>query len=90
MGVLREALAENMRRQRRALGLSQEELAHRAEIDRTYVSSLERRIYGATIDMVERLAGALGVEPHELLLPVEGKAPARTPRPRSGTGQPVE
>ena len=74
MGVLREALAENMRRRRRALGLSQEELAHRAEIDRTYVSSLERRVYGATIDMVERLAGALGVEPHELLRPVEGKA----------------
>ena len=73
MGVLREALAENMRRRRRALGLSQEELAHRAEIDRTYVSSLERRVYGATIDMVERLAGALGVEPHELLRPVEGK-----------------
>ncbi len=73
MGVLREALAENMRRRRHALGLSQEELAHRAEIDRTYVSSLERRVYGATIDMVERLADALGVEPHELLRPVEGK-----------------
>jgi transcriptional regulator with XRE-family HTH domain len=73
MSVLRKALAENMRQRRRALGLSQEELAHRAEIDRTYVSSLERRVYGATIDMVERLAGALGVEPHELLRPLEGK-----------------
>jgi len=40
--------------------------------------------------MVERLAGALGLEPHELLRPVEGKAPARTPGLRSGTGQPVE
>ena len=41
----------------------------RADIDRTYVSSLERMQYAATIDMVESLAGALGVTAHELLTP---------------------
>ena len=64
---IREVLATNLRRRRREVGMSQEELAHRAEIDRTYVSSLERCIYGATIDVVDRLAKVLGVEASELL-----------------------
>jgi transcriptional regulator with XRE-family HTH domain len=50
-----------------ATGLSQEELAHRADIDRTYVSSLERCQYSATVDMIEKLARVLGVEAAELL-----------------------
>ena len=66
---IREVLARNLRRYRAEQGLSQEELAHRADIDRTYVSSLERMQYAATIDMVESLAGALGVTAHELLTP---------------------
>ena len=40
--TLRGVLATNLKRFRLAAGLSQEELAHRADIDRTYVSSLER------------------------------------------------
>lgn len=87
MGV-RETLAENLRRRRRELGVSQEELAHRAELDRTYVSSLERCVYGATIDVVERIAGVLGTEPFELLRPVEGPAPAPAPVPRR-RGRPI-
>jgi predicted transcriptional regulator len=39
---LRKALAANLKRIRLAAKLSQEELAHRADMDRTYVSSLER------------------------------------------------
>lgn len=60
-------LALNLRKQRRLAGLSQEELAHRAELDRTYISALERSVYGATIDVVDRLAKVLGVEASELL-----------------------
>lgn len=66
---IREVLARNLRRYRAERGMSQEELAHRADFDRTYVSSLERMQYGATIDMVESLAGALGVSVHQLLTP---------------------
>lgn len=66
---IREVLAINLRRYRQAAGLSQEELAHRADIDRTYISSLERQVYAAGIDVVERLAKVLGVEPWELLKP---------------------
>lgn len=83
MGV-RETLAENLRRRRRELGVSQEELAHRAALDRTYVSSLERCVYGATIDVVERIAVVLGTEPFELLRPVDGQAPP-VPAPASAS-----
>jgi len=47
--------------------LSQEALAHEAEVDRTYISALERSVYGATIDMVDKLAAVLGVEASALL-----------------------
>lgn len=72
---IREILAFNLKRLRAETGLSQEELAHRAGIDRTYVSSLERCVYAAGIDLVDRLANELGVEAAELL---------RKPSPDSG------
>jgi transcriptional regulator with XRE-family HTH domain len=65
---IRDVLAKNVRKYRQAAGLSQEELAHRAEIDRTYISSIERSVYAATIDVVDRLAKALGVEASDLLV----------------------
>ena len=77
---IRETLALNLRTIRRARGLSQEELAHRAEIDRTYVSALERSVYAAGIDVLDRLAKALGVEAADLL---------RVPPPRQGRGRKV-
>ena len=68
----RELFAANLRRLRNARGLSQEELAHRAGIDRTYVSLLERCQYAASIDVVGSVAEALGVEAADLL-----KAPSQ-------------
>ncbi|MDF0542773.1 helix-turn-helix transcriptional regulator [Sphingobium sp. H39-3-25] len=65
--TLREVLAENLKRHRLAAGLSQEELAHRADIDRTYVSSLERCQYAATVDVIEKLARELKIEASLLL-----------------------
>jgi transcriptional regulator with XRE-family HTH domain len=64
---IRDVLALNLRELRQAKGLSQEELAHQAEIDRTYVSALERSVYAAGIDVVDRLARVLGVEAADLL-----------------------
>jgi len=64
---IRDVLALNLRRLRQARGLSQEELAHRAGIDRTYVSSLERSVYAAGIDVLDRVARVLGVEAADLL-----------------------
>jgi transcriptional regulator with XRE-family HTH domain len=64
---IREVLALNLRKCRQAKGLSQEELADRAKIDRTYVSAIERSVYAATIDVVDRLARGLGIEAADLL-----------------------
>jgi transcriptional regulator with XRE-family HTH domain len=64
---IRDVLALNLRGLRQAKGLSQEELAHQAEIDRTYVSALERSVYAAGIDVVDRLARVFGVEAADLL-----------------------
>ncbi|MFS8037142.1 helix-turn-helix domain-containing protein [Xanthobacter sp. AM11] len=69
---IREVFARNLRALRQARGLSQEELAHRAGIDRTYVSSLERCVYSASIDVVDQLAQVLEVEAADLL--VQSKA----------------
>ncbi|MBZ9740604.1 helix-turn-helix domain-containing protein [Mesorhizobium sp. CO1-1-4] len=81
---IREILAINLRKYRRARGLSQEELAHRADIDRTYISALERRVYAAGIDVVDSLAHALGMEAADLLRRPEPAAKV-TP-PNDGTG----
>ncbi len=62
---LREIVARNLRRLRHAKGLSQEELADRAEINRNYVGMLEREEHAATTDMLEKLAQVLEVDPVE-------------------------
>ena len=64
---IREILARNLRKLRQAKGISQEELAHRAEIDRTYISALERSVYAASIDVLDRIARVLNVEASDLL-----------------------
>jgi transcriptional regulator with XRE-family HTH domain len=64
---IREVLALNLRKHRHAVGMSQEELAHRAGVDRTYISALERCVYAASIEVVDRLAHQLGVEASDLL-----------------------
>ncbi len=64
---LRGVLARNVRRLREKHGLSQEALADSANIDRTYVSSIERERYSTSIDLLERLAIALKVSPADLL-----------------------
>ncbi len=60
---LRERVAKNLRMLRHAKGLSQEELADRATINRNYVGMLEREEHAATIDMLEKLADVLEVDP---------------------------
>ena len=75
---LREVFAQNLRHIRRQRGLSQEALAAEAGIDRTYVSALERGLYSASVDMIEKLAGVLSVSPYLLLQqPREGMSPKR-------------
>ena len=65
--TLREVVAGNLRRLRNAQGLSQEELADRADVNRNYVGMLEREEHAATVDMLEKLAEVLRVDPIEFL-----------------------
>jgi transcriptional regulator with XRE-family HTH domain len=65
--TLRQIFASNLRRVRAERELSQEALADLAGIDRTYVSALERQVYSASLDTIEKLADVLKVAPHELL-----------------------
>lgn len=64
---LREVFSVNLQAHRRAHGLSQEALAHEAGVDRAYVSAIERSVNSASLDMVEKLARVLDVEPSILL-----------------------
>lgn len=72
---MRKVFARNLRELRREKGLSQEELAHRAEVDRTYISALERGVYAASVTMIGKLADVLGIEPARLL--ERGQEPTR-------------
>ena len=60
-------LARNIKGARKLLGWSQEELADRAKIDRTYVSGIERQVRNPTITVVARFAQALGTTTADLL-----------------------
>lgn len=63
----REVLARNLRVLRSSRGLSQEALADRAGLHRTYVGSVERRERNISLDAIEKLARALGVSVADLL-----------------------
>jgi transcriptional regulator with XRE-family HTH domain len=67
MEDVRAILARNIKAARTRLNLSQEELAARAEIDRTYVSGIERRVRNPTITVVARFAAALDTTTAQLL-----------------------
>lgn len=64
---IRKILARNLRARRAELGLSQEDLADRAGLHRTYVGSVERAERNVSIDNVEKLASAVGATVAALL-----------------------
>lgn len=64
---IRHRFADRVRALRKSKDWSQEELADRAGIHRTFVSQIERATKRSTIDTVEKLAKALNVRCGELL-----------------------
>lgn len=65
--LLKECLSQNIKRLRKERGISQEKLALRAEIDRSYMSELERCLANPSIEALLRISNALEVTPSELL-----------------------
>lgn len=69
--IAKKIISINLRRYRNQKGMSQEKLALDAEVDRTYVSQLERGIANPSLDVLCRLANTLDVELLDLLKPID-------------------
>ena len=67
--TLRRTLARNLKRLRRERGLTQEELADLAGLNRNYVGMIERQENAASVDTLEALADALQIKAAQLLEP---------------------
>ena len=78
---LKERVGLNLQDARRAKGVSQEELAHRANVNRGYVGKIENAKYSASLTTLEKIARALNIDPSELL-----KTPQLGGRPTSCSG----
>lgn len=72
--VAREVLAVNLIRLRAQRQWSQEALAFESGLHRTFVAHVERRVRNISLDNVERLARAFGLEAFELLTPMRRQA----------------
>ena len=79
---LRRLVGQNVRHFRTHLGISQEELAFRSGLHRTYVSGVERGIRNPTVVIVGRLARALDVDPPLLIQAKPGSRDHRAARNR--------
>ena len=59
---LKRGLAQSVKLRRKELGLSQEDLADLAEIDRTYASQIERGVANPSLEVLYRVARSLELE----------------------------
>ena len=67
-------IGEELRKARQRAGLTQEELAYRAKLHRTYIGLLERDKRSPTLDVLFRLCEAMGVKPSRLIARIEKNA----------------
>ena len=71
MGDIFATLAENIKYYRSQLKLTQEALASRAGINRSYLAGIESGRRNPSARTIEKLARALGVSPADLLTPLD-------------------
>lgn len=67
------SLGEQLRRAREAAGLSQETVAFDAEVDRSYLSDIERDHHSPTVDTLLRICKAIGVNASEIFRAMEAE-----------------
>ena len=65
--IAQKNLAANVRAARKSMNISQEELAFRAGIDRTYASQIERSVANPSLGIISALGDVLGQSSGELL-----------------------
>lgn len=65
--IIQQTLSQNIRALRTKAGFSQEELALRADVDRTYVSQIERALGNPSLLVLSKLAVVLNVDVTQLL-----------------------
>lgn len=58
---------DRVRELRQEVDMSQEQLAHKAEVHRTYIGAVERGEQNVSLVLIHMIAGALSVAPSELL-----------------------
>lgn len=63
-----KVFGSNLRKYRILLGLSQEQFAEKCGLHRTYISSVERFQRNISIENIQRIADALGIEAYKLLI----------------------
>lgn len=68
---LENALATVLKNNRIMARLSQEELAHRCDLDRTYISLLERGKRKPTINVIFRICSNLNIKSSEFITQIE-------------------
>jgi transcriptional regulator with XRE-family HTH domain len=64
---LRERLAMNVRNERLARRWTQEDLEHRSGVSQRYISSVESAKSATSVDTIEKLADAFGIDGEWLL-----------------------
>ncbi len=80
---LRRQIGKRLRELRLEAGItSQEALAHRAGVHRTYIGRLERGESGVTVDMLTAILAAMSISLAEFFQPFERVQRPRTPRRR--------
>ena len=78
--AITDLFAAALKHYRELSELSQEELAAKAGLDRTYVSQLERGLKSPTLNSLEKIAACLGVAPQRFLRKIRGVGGPRVPR----------
>ena len=68
MANLRDIFVKNLKENRKKCGLSQEKLAEKVDVSTHHIAMIELSRNFPAIDLIERLAGALGVEVYELFV----------------------
>ena len=61
----------NLRKYRLSIGLSQEKLAEKCGLHRTYISDIERFQRSISLENIQRIANALEIDTYKLFLEVK-------------------